>query len=365
MITTEEFVKRSKAIYGEKYDYSKTRYTGSNNEVEIICPIHGPFFQKACLHMEGSGCPECRVRSSKYSSRRLTTGEFIEKSRKVHGDIYDYSKCNYTGWMNDVEIICGLHGSFMQKPAYHLSGQGCPKCGLSGKSVSASAKKFYNRLTYVFDPEDIDVEYTSDEYPFKCDFHIRSRNMYIEYRGNWTHNGHPFNPNNAKDRNALFGWKIQSDYEESYGRAIEVWTKKEPLVRSTAKANGLNFLEFWKGDLEDLDLWISAGCPDGHDYDCKYSWMHTKQNCEVSGTEEGSKPALDRMKIEPKCILYCVFKDSPDKKRKIAFYFRDREDAELFTGMHEGLTVPAPKAVSAKDASKYIVDTINKVKETF
>lgn len=62
-------------------------------------------------------------------SKRLTTGEFIEKARKVHGDKYDYSNVEYVNSNTKVRIICTQHGEFLQKPNDHLSGKGCKWCG--------------------------------------------------------------------------------------------------------------------------------------------------------------------------------------------------------------------------------------------
>ena len=62
--------------------------------------------------------------------KRLTTQEFIERARKVHGDKYDYSKVEYKGIFVKVPIICPIHGVFYQTPHEHLSFKGCPKCGL-------------------------------------------------------------------------------------------------------------------------------------------------------------------------------------------------------------------------------------------
>lgn len=45
--------------HGNKYDYSKVNYNNGNTIVEIICPIHGSFFQKAYNHSHGAGCPKC------------------------------------------------------------------------------------------------------------------------------------------------------------------------------------------------------------------------------------------------------------------------------------------------------------------
>ena len=58
----------------------------------------------------------------------MTTQEFIEKAKRVHGNKYDYSKVVYTGTFNKVCIICPKHGEFWQTPNGHLNGNGCRQC---------------------------------------------------------------------------------------------------------------------------------------------------------------------------------------------------------------------------------------------
>lgn len=60
--------------------------------------------------------------------RKLTTNEFIEKARVVHGDQYNYSKVNYINNSTKVCIICPVHGEFWQTPSNHLGGRGCVFC---------------------------------------------------------------------------------------------------------------------------------------------------------------------------------------------------------------------------------------------
>lgn len=57
--TTAEFIANARSVHGNKYDYSKTVYTGASNKVEIICPQHGSFYQKATHHISKVGCPHC------------------------------------------------------------------------------------------------------------------------------------------------------------------------------------------------------------------------------------------------------------------------------------------------------------------
>lgn len=61
-------------------------------------------------------------------SRKLTTEQFIEKAKSVHGNKYGYSKVNYVNNNTKVCMICPIHGEFWQRPADHLNGCGCNQC---------------------------------------------------------------------------------------------------------------------------------------------------------------------------------------------------------------------------------------------
>jgi hypothetical protein len=79
--------------HGFKYDYSKVIYTGSQNKIEIICPQHGSFFQRASHHMEGRGCPICgKCYISKSESKWLDfigiTQEYRQFSIKIGNKQY-------------------------------------------------------------------------------------------------------------------------------------------------------------------------------------------------------------------------------------------------------------------------------------
>ena len=65
--------------------------------------------------------------------KKLITQEFIDRARAVHGDKYVYSFVEYKNNCEKVHIICQEHGMFEQRPNYHLSGKGCPKCGIESK----------------------------------------------------------------------------------------------------------------------------------------------------------------------------------------------------------------------------------------
>ena len=110
-ITTELFIKSAKEVHSDKYIYSKTKYVKSREKVIITCPKHGDFLQTPNSHLNGTGCPKCK--DENIGNRcRLTTEEFISKSKNIHGEVYDYSKVDYRGGHEKVEIVCQVHGSF-------------------------------------------------------------------------------------------------------------------------------------------------------------------------------------------------------------------------------------------------------------
>ena len=130
-LSTEEFIKRAKEIHGDKYDYSKTEYININEKVCIICHEkdefgveHGKFWQRAEDHLKGFGCRKC-------SKMYMDTETFINRSKMIHENKYDYTKTKYVNRQTKVCIICPEHGEFWQDVSHHMNGHGCPKCNQS------------------------------------------------------------------------------------------------------------------------------------------------------------------------------------------------------------------------------------------
>lgn len=66
----------------------------------------------------------------KMGRKCLTNEQFIERSRKIHGDKFDLSKVEYKNNSTKVIIICPQHGEFEQIPNHHMNGRGCKKCDI-------------------------------------------------------------------------------------------------------------------------------------------------------------------------------------------------------------------------------------------
>lgn len=77
-------------------------------------------------------------------SKKLTTEEFVNRSKLIHGGKYDYSRVIYLRASDKVEIGCSKHGYFNQRASNHLRGLGCYKC--SEKSNIGMFKSWGDRL---------------------------------------------------------------------------------------------------------------------------------------------------------------------------------------------------------------------------
>ena len=94
-LTTEEWIERAKTRHGDRYDYSKSVYTGSKDKITITCKEHGDFEVLAQMHVtRGDGCPRCSS-IAKVGKLRLTNEEFISRLYSIFGEKYDYSKVDY------------------------------------------------------------------------------------------------------------------------------------------------------------------------------------------------------------------------------------------------------------------------------
>lgn len=127
--TKEQFIKKAILKHGNRYDYSMVEYKGSQVKIKVICSIHGIFEQAPYSHLNGANCPNC-AHEKQSKSQTLTTTDFINKARTIHGDLYDYSLIDYKNAKTKVKILCRKHGEFSQMPDCHIGQKqtGCPKC---------------------------------------------------------------------------------------------------------------------------------------------------------------------------------------------------------------------------------------------
>lgn len=130
--TFNDFIEVAKKKNKNDIYFIENSFSSYDEPISAICKIHGIFQTTPHKVLNGYWCPSCG------GTKKLTTKEFVEKAKKIHGDKYDYSKVNYVNYKTKVHIICQTHGAFTQTPHMHLSGQGCPEC--KRKKISEANK---------------------------------------------------------------------------------------------------------------------------------------------------------------------------------------------------------------------------------
>lgn len=171
------------------------------------------------------------------NSRILSMDTFLERSKQIHGDKYDYSHVKFDAAKDGfVDIICKDHGIFKQRVLWHCNyGYGCPNCS---SEVSKPHKEIIdfihkrctnNNITYkINDRSAIGLEY---------DIYFPDRNFAIEYNGNWYHS----HDNIESENKNMHYIKSLVSYRSGI-RLLQIteddWLKKE-IVKSMI-FNGLN-----------------------------------------------------------------------------------------------------------------------------
>ena len=137
----EEFIGTAKEIHGDKYNYNKVNYINSYTKIEIICPIHGSFWQRPAGHLKGKGCKECfseRQRENQTNKNKfLSEIEFInEVNNKFGENHFDFSNINYINGSSKIKLTCNFCGNeIIITPRRFLKNDfGCSFCAKSKSS---------------------------------------------------------------------------------------------------------------------------------------------------------------------------------------------------------------------------------------
>lgn len=146
---------------------------------------------------------------------------------------------------------------------------------------SEPEETLYTRLVERFGESDVVRQYDGDpRYKHHCDFYIKSRQLFIELNGNWSHFGHWFG-SWPLDVVIVDNWRNKGT--ENYLGAVRAWTVSDVRKRGDARAGNLNYVVFWAEDGSDMDLWFAMGCPDGHDWEHEYSWLPGREiSCDMA-----------------------------------------------------------------------------------
>lgn len=131
----EKWISKAIEVHGNIFSYKIYR---DKKQFEITCKNNHIFFQSFYSHIAGAGCSLCHNQS-----KFLTNEQFIEKAIAKHGENFIYTKTFYKSYYEPIIIECNKGHEFIQKPANHLNGSGCPKCS---KSYSKKEKAWLDQI---------------------------------------------------------------------------------------------------------------------------------------------------------------------------------------------------------------------------
>ncbi len=128
---------------------------------------------------------------------RKNTDDFIHISSIKHNNMYDYTKTKYSGAHSEVIITCSIHGDFKQSANNHLRGQGCPVCRTS-KGESEIANILNSLgISYIREYKFKDC---CSKRPLPFDFYLPDHNTCIEYDGEQHFSSRSFRNNRDENR---------------------------------------------------------------------------------------------------------------------------------------------------------------------
>lgn len=126
-LTTEEFNQKVFDIHKGKYGTDKVIFKNLTTKVILTCPIHGDFEVYPHNILNGQGCYWC---GREVTKNKIKKGKekFINQSRELYGDLFDYSEVEYVNGHTEVCLICHRinpkngeeYGRIYQTPVSHL-----------------------------------------------------------------------------------------------------------------------------------------------------------------------------------------------------------------------------------------------------
>lgn len=175
---TENFIKKAKLVWGDKFDYRDVKYIRNNVPVTIW---YGDIkFQQQPNHHLEHRLPLCLSPKKKH-----TNDELIKKFNEVHHNAYTYGDFVYKNAKEkNIPVYChkiGVdgkeHGLWYVNATNHLSGCGCPKCKAEklSKYFASSKEDFIEKARkihgnkYIYDK--VEYKNNSTDVIITCPIH--------------------------------------------------------------------------------------------------------------------------------------------------------------------------------------------------
>lgn len=218
---TLSYIEKAREIHSNYYDYSLVEYINSFSKINILCPTHGLFKQRACDHInQKQGCPKC---SHNYA---YTHTEFAKKSQEKYNGKFKIIT-PYIGMKHPITLSCADHGKFaLKKAETHLNcNGGCPECwylhrleNLKPGNISKIEKQWLDSLNITMRQHRIHI----NDRTFLVDgFDPNSNTVYECYGSYWHGNPEKYEPT-----------EVNTKLNKTFGQLYEQTLARENLIKS-------------------------------------------------------------------------------------------------------------------------------------
>lgn len=236
--TLDYYVTKAETLFGNEYKYiefiPQNKRQNIPRKIKYLCKVHGEIIQVADNHLKGWGCNQCGYdqASEKLSDSFETV---VAKVKLIHGNRYKYVRLFKKSKQRVLEIMCQIHGTFLQIVSDHLSGSGCPKCAYTNSSLREN--KWLDSIGILKENRQIMLPSLGK---IKVDGYNPKTNTVYEFYGDFWH-GNPsiyqsekINPKNGKTFGYLYNqtitrenriklhYNLQTIWENDWLRLMEI-----------------------------------------------------------------------------------------------------------------------------------------------
>ena len=161
----DDFIQKSIDKFGDRFEYLSP-YKSNNHYIKIKCIEHEYIFKvsgKNHLRSNTGSCPKCKTINIK-NIKNVEQDYFINKSKKIFGDKFNYSKTIYKNKKDRIILICNIHNNEFEiepKSHYHSNSGGCSDCNNEIKNKNLLIN-LYNKYNDKFDFSTLELKFTKN-----------------------------------------------------------------------------------------------------------------------------------------------------------------------------------------------------------
>lgn len=109
-------------------------------------------------------------------------------------------------------------------------------------NTSKPEEEFYQFLVNTYGESDVYRQYGDTRYPYRCDFYIKSKDLFIELNLHWSHGFRMYDPKDQECQARLEEWITKSSWSKFYKQAVRTWTVVDIAKIEIARKNSLNYI---------------------------------------------------------------------------------------------------------------------------